>query len=157
MTEEKRMKREQSWNGDRYRDERLFVMNLTKAQITIDDGTPVRDKKVEYKWVIETHRNNFSLSFFNSKTFDTKHQAIKYIKDVEPTVPLIMPFGEAALDIPEGEDRWEYWLWWLKKRGLFSALTELQHMPFWAEPRGFGYRKDYVKIEKIAPKKEYIN
>ena len=46
----------------------------------------------------------------------------------------------------EGEDRWDYWLWWLKTRGLFSAITELQHMPFWAEPRGFSYIKDYVKI-----------
>ena len=39
MTEEKRLKREQIWHGDRYRDERLFVINLTLAKITIDEGT----------------------------------------------------------------------------------------------------------------------
>ena len=83
--------------------------------------------------------------------------AIKYLKEVEPSVPLIMPFGEAPLEIPEGEDRWDYWLWWLKTRGLFSAITELQHMPFWAEPRGFNNRKGYMNLTEIAPKKEYIN
>lgn len=153
----KRMKREQSWNGDRYRDERLFVINLTLAKITIDDGTPLQDRKVEHKWVLETYRNNFALTAFNSKKFESKDAAIEYLKDVEPTVPLIMPFGEAPLDIPEDEDRWEYWLWWLKTRGLFSAITERQHMPFWADPRGFSYRKNYMNITEIAPKKEYIN
>lgn len=151
------MKREQSCNGDRHRDERLFVKNLTLAKISIDDGAALNVKKVEQKWVLETYKNNYALTAFNSKTFNSKDAAIKHLKAVEPSVPLIMPFGEAPLDIPEGEDRWEYWLWWLKSRGLFSAITERQHMPFWADPRGFSYRKDYVKIEKIAPKKDYIN
>ena len=157
MTEAKRMKREQSWNGDRYRDERLFVMNLTLAKITTDDGTPLRDRKVEHKWVLKTYRNNYALTVSNYKKFNSKYAAIKYLKEVEPTVPLIMPFGEAPLDIPEGEDRWDYWLWWLKSRGLFSAITERQHMPFWADPRGFNYRKNYMNIEEISPKKEFIN
>ena len=72
MTEEiKRMKREQIWHGDRYRDERLFVINLTLAKITIDDGTPLQDRKVEHKWVLETYRNNFALTAFNSKKFES--------------------------------------------------------------------------------------
>ena len=100
MTEEKRMKREQSWNGDRYRDERLFVINLTLAKITIDDGTPLRDRKVEHKWVLETYHNNYALRVSNYKKFNSKYAAIKYLKEVEPTVPLIMPFVEAPLDIP---------------------------------------------------------
>ena len=69
MTEEKRMKREQSWNGDRYRDERLFVINLTLAKVTIDDGGPLNNQKVENKWLLATYHNNYALTSFRTNAF----------------------------------------------------------------------------------------
>ena len=71
------------YNGDKYRDERMFVLNLTLAQIKIDDGVNFKSQEVEYKWVLATYRNNLALTSFRSDKFDTKEKAIKYLKEVE--------------------------------------------------------------------------
>ena len=138
------------YKGDKYRDERMFVLNLTFAQIKIDDGVNLKSQELEYKWVLATYRNNLALTSFRTDKFDTKAKAIKYLKEVEPLVPLIGN-GEEALSIPDNIDRWQYWLDWLKRNKLFSAITEKQHMPFWNDPRGYKNATGYMQITEIRP------
>ena len=60
--------------------------------------------------------------------FETKEEAIDYVKEVELQVPLVSNHG-TPLQIPEGVDPWEYWMDWLSERGLFSAITGYRHIP----------------------------
>ena len=107
-----------SYKGDEYRDDRMYVINLTYAKITIRDNSPTKSSTVKYKWVLATYRNNLALPSFRSDQFESKEKAIKYLKDVEMQVPLISN-DEQPLLIPDNIDKWTYWLEWLKKHQLF--------------------------------------
>ena len=138
-----------SYKGDEYRDDRMYVINLTYAKITIRDNNLTKGSTAKYKWVLATYRNNLALPSFRSDQFESKEKAIKYLKDVEMQVPLISN-NEQPLLIPDNIDKWTYWLEWLKKHQLFSAITEKQHMPFWQDSRGFNNAKDYMQITEIS-------
>ena len=138
-----------SYKGDEYRDDRMYVINLTYAKITIRDNNLTKGSTAKYKWVLATYRNNLALPSFRSDQFESKEKAIKYLKDVEMQVPLISN-NEQPLLIPDNIDKWTYWLEWLKKHQLFSAITEKQHMPFWQDSRCFNNAKDYMQITEIS-------
>ena len=114
-----------SYKGDEYRDDRMYVINLTYAKITIRDNSPTKSSTVKYKWVLATYRNNLALPSFRSDQFESKEKAIKYLKDVETQVPLISN-NEQPLLIPDNIDKWTYWLEWLKKHQLFTHLISFQ-------------------------------
>ena len=138
-----------SYKGDECRDDRMYVINLTYAKITIRDNNLTKGSTAKYKWVLATYRNNLAPPSFRSDQFESKEKAIKYLKDVEMQVPLISN-NEQPLLIPDNIDKWTYWLEWLKKHQLFSAITEKQHMPFWQDSRGFNNAKDYMQITEIS-------
>ena len=78
------------FNGEAYRDDRLYVMNIATATMSKDN------KKC---WNLATYRNNLSLSATRNDFFDTRKELIDYIKEVEPQVPLISNNGQ-PLEIP---------------------------------------------------------
>ena len=125
-----------SYGTDQYRDDRLFVMNLTHAKIRKIDQTSYKDlTKEKYKWVLTTYRNNVGLTYFRSDEFESKKKALEYLKRNEPQTPLISNDGQ-PLFIPSKFDRWNFWLEWLSSHQLFSAISEKRHVPFWVNTKG---------------------
>ena len=125
------------YNGERYRDARMYVINLTYGKVGAGKNAS--------KWILVTYRNTERLPIFRSDTFENKGLAIEYLKRIEPTTPLITD-DEKPLLTPEEEDGWLYWLEWLKNNNLFSAISETQHMPYWKDPRGYNYLTNYFEI-----------
>lgn len=127
-----------NYRGEDYRDDRMFVINLTFGK---QGDTP--------KWILRTYKNTVSLSPISDHCFDSKEEAVSYLKSVEYQVPLISNNGN-PLDIPvEVENKWEYFNEWLKYKNLFSALSEKQHCPFHLDKRGYNHMKDYAYSEII--------
>ena len=124
------------YEGETYRDDRMYVLNLSLGKSN--------DKE---KYILITYRNIPQLPPVRSDDFDTKEDAIKYLKNVEPKVPLTS-LNRKPLEIPENEDTWEYWLKWLKDRNLKSAITGYQNLPHWVsqdEVKG----RSYVNVETL--------
>ena len=125
------------YNGELYRDDRLFVINLTFGKLK-NDVT----RKTVSKWTLVTYKNTEQLNYTRSDFFENKAVAIEYLKDVEPKCPLISNY-EKPLVIPNGQNAWLYWNRWLKENNLFSAISEKQNVPFWQDSRGYNYVKNY--------------
>ena len=111
------------FQGETYRDDRVYVINLSKAIVT-------KGSERSTKWELGTYRNTISLPATRSDHFETRKEAIEYLKEVEPTVPLISKGGK-PLEIPGEVDRWLYWIEWLHENGLKSAISGQQHVPDW--------------------------
>ena len=109
------------FNGETYLDDRMYVLNLGV-------GTVSQAGKKETRYMLFTYRNTAALPPVRSDNFETKEEAIDYVKEVELQVPLVSNHG-TPLQIPEGVDPWEYWMDWLSERGLFSAITGYRHIP----------------------------
>lgn len=126
------------YKGQDYRDDRMFVINLSHGK---EGDVP--------KWVLCTYRNTFQLITSKTNCFDTKEEAIDYLKSVEHEVPLISNDGK-PLEIPDDiENKWEYFNEWLEQRGLFSAILGKQHCNFYRDKRGYDYLEDYVRVSYI--------
>ena len=127
-----------TYKEETYRDERLFVFNLTHGK---EDDKP--------KWILVTYRNTIELPVYKTNCFDSKEDAIKYLKSVEQFTPLISN-NEQPLEIPESEiSDWDYFNNWLKQHNLFSAISEKQHCPFWRNNKGWDYTKNYMNVSQI--------
>ena len=109
------------FNGETYLDDRMYVLNLGV-------GTVSQAGKKETRYMLFTYRNTAALPPVRTDNFETKEEAIDYVKEVELQVPLVSNHG-TPLQIPEGVDPWEYWMDWLNERGLFSATTGYRHIP----------------------------
>ena len=109
------------FNGETYLDDRMYVLNLGV-------GTVSQAGKKETRYMLFTYRNTAALPPVRTDNFETKEEAINYVKEVEFQVPLVSNHG-TPLQIPEGVDPWEYWMDWLSERGLFSAITGYRHIP----------------------------
>ena len=126
------------YEGEDYRDDRIFVINLSYGK---EGDVP--------KWILSTYRNTVHLIGRSTKCFDSKEEAIDYLKSIEQEVPLISNHGN-PLEIPEDiENKWEYFNEWLKKRNLFSAISGKQHCNFNRDKRGYDYLEDYVRVQYI--------
>ena len=126
------------YNDQEYRDDRMYVLNLSIATIE-------KNGKKFSEWSLVTYRNILQLPATRADEFKSKEEAFAYVKKTEPTVPLIS-CNEKPLSIPEGENEWLYWNKWLKLNNLFSALSGKQHQPFWLDKRGYNYAKNYQNI-----------
>jgi hypothetical protein len=72
------------WQGQVYFDDRLFILDLQRAT---KNGQPV--------WAITTRRNVKGFPPRRSDTFQTKEEAIRYLKEVEPSTPRISLKGKS--------------------------------------------------------------
>ena len=127
------------YQGETYRDDRIFVMNLSHGKV---------EKKSETytKFILVTFRNSIQLVATKQHYFDNKEDAEKYIKQVEHGTPLISQNGK-RLPIPENVDKWEFWLDWLKKKKLHSAISGYQNLPYHNNSNGGEFGRDnYVTV-----------
>ena len=130
----------QLYKGERYRDDRMFVVNLSR-------GTVEKGSSKTTRWMVRAYRNIPSLPPYSTDHFETREEAVEYLKKMEPTTPLISNDG-MALDIPEDANTWEYWLRWLVEKGLDSAITGRQIAPAWH--RGGMPKDDYMKVIELT-------
>ncbi len=132
------------YKGDMYRDDRIFVLNLSR-------GTVQKKSKKETRWLLSTYRNIVSLPCRSVRDFETQEEAIEYIKKVEPDTPMISNNGE-SLDIPEGFEPWEVWLKWLGENNLKSAITGHQNVPEWVKKEYGEPKSGYVEVLELNEK-----
>ena len=128
-----------------YRDERMFCLNLARGKVT-------RGSEQFEKWILTTYENTHRLPPIRVDEFETRDEAISYIKKVEPTVPLHSNNGQ-SLAMPDGVDRWEYWTNWLDERGLKSAVAGFHNVPRWAE----GISRSSEPVEVIQLSREELS
>ena len=130
------------FNEEIYRDDRLYVMNLSK-------GILERNNEKTEKYILITYRNTVDLRAVRQDIFDNIDEAKDYIKKVEFETPLISLNGK-PLNISDIEDKWSYWLNWLDKKNLYSAITEYQNLPYWQNSNGgeFGLN-NYVSVVAV--------
>ena len=133
------MPKQIEFQGDFYRDDRMYVMNLSNGILEIDS------KKIP-KFVLVTYRNNINLVATRADHFETKEEAEKYIKNVEFEVPLISNNGNSLL-IPDDEDKWKFWTNWLIENNLNSTLSGYQNVPYRYSPYGGDFkRNNYITL-----------
>lgn len=122
------------YEGETYRDDRIFVMNLSK-------GLVEKNSKKYSKFILVTYRNSIKLVATRQDYFETKEDAEKYIKQVEHQTPLISQKGKPLL-IPNNVDKWDFWLNWLKEKKLHSAISGYQNLPYYEDSNGGNFKKD---------------
>tara|TARA_B110000483_G_scaffold179208_1_gene211951 strand:+ start:758 stop:1210 length:453 start_codon:yes stop_codon:yes gene_type:complete len=133
------MSKQIKFQNDLYRDDRIYVMNLSNGLLEIDS------KKIP-KFVLVTYRNNINLVATRADHFETKEEAERYIKTVEFEIPLISNNGNPLL-IPANEDKWKFWTNWLKENNLNSALSRYQNMPYRYNPDGGDFEQNnYITL-----------
>ena len=133
------MLRKIEYQGDIYRDDRMFAMNLSNGFLEINS------KKIP-KLVLVTYRNNINLVATRADHFDTKEEAEAYIKSVEFEVPLISNNGN-PLSIPDTEDKWKFWNNWLNENNLHATLSGYQNVPYRYNPDGGDFkRNNYITL-----------
>jgi len=119
-----------------YRDDRMFVLNLTKGKSNNKE-----------KYILMTYRNTPQLPAVRVDDFETKEDAIEYIKKIEPKVPLTS-LDKQPLDTLKNADTWEYWMRWLKDRNLQSAISAYQNLPHWVTQEEVANRS-YLEVEEL--------
>ena len=122
------------YQDETYRDDRMFVLNLSLGKSNNKE-----------KYILMTYRNTPQLPAVRIDNFDTKKDAIEYIKKIEPKVPLTS-LDRQPLDIPKNADTWEYWMRWLKERNLQSAISGHQNLPHWVTREEVANRS-YVEVK----------
>jgi len=110
------------YEGKIYRDDRIFVMNLSKGKVEINN-------EIFNKFILVTYRNSVELVATRADHFDTKEDAENYIKKVEHETPLISQNGK-PLSIPNNVDVWQFWFNWLKTKNLNSAISGYQNLSY---------------------------
>ena len=137
--------------GEVYRDDRMYVLNLSYGSYSKSYGgfKPIEEGDA---WVLTTYRNTVELPITSSKTFLSVEDARAYIVKIEHTTPLIslkenpleIPKKIDGMDhIPESERPWEFYNRWLATRNLFSVISagfpknHKQHCPYWQDKKGF--------------------
>ena len=130
------------YKGAIYRDNRMYVMNLSQ-------GSSEKNNEKVSKWILVTYRNTIPLPPWRVDKFKSYEESINYIKGVEYSVPLISNL-EKPLHIPNDVDTWEYWCDWLNEKGLFSTITGFQHVPYYVDKRGYTVMNNYTNVIEVS-------
>ena len=95
------------WQGQIYLDDRLFILDLQKAQ--------KGDREV---WAVTTRRNIEGFPPFRVDDFETKQEAISYLKEVEPSTPRISLQAKSPTPVPTYEE----YLQWCESEEIPSSM-----------------------------------
>lgn len=95
------------WQGQLYKDDRLFILDLQFAQ-----------KNKQPVWAVTTRRNVDGFPPFRVDDFPTKEAAITFIQKIEPETPLISLGGKS----PQHPLAYVDYLATLRKEGVPSAM-----------------------------------
>ena len=129
------MQRENRVGKHEYRDDRMFVMNLHPCG--------------RGRWQLITYRNTGLLPSVRTDEFSSFKEAERYVKKWESTVPLQSLSGRPMnLDHLETDDeRYNFYLNWLKERGLFGTVKLYRHCPYWHDSRGWTEKRAAVRVK----------
>ena len=92
-----------TFSGETYNDDRLFVLNISKCTVKLTEGNMVEttiyheEAPVANSWCLVTYRNVARYPVFRVDHFESFKAAEDYMKQVEPTVPLISLGGQSPL------------------------------------------------------------
>ena len=95
------------WQGDIYHDDRLFILDL---QLATKSGNRI--------WVVTTRRNIKGFPPRRVDEFNTKEEAIDYLKLIEPTTPRISLQGKS----PSPELTYDEHIAWCEAEGIPDSL-----------------------------------
>jgi len=133
------------YKDELFRDPRMYVINLTKATVEGSDG------EKEKKWTIVTYKNTTNLPYIRHDIFDSKEEAIDYLKDIEPVTPLVTIDGKPR-DYPSNDrdQVWGMWCYFLIDARCLSAITEYQNYPYHVFPSGGSFtHKEYYTVKTV--------
>lgn len=90
-----------TFNGERYHDDRLFVLHICKCTVSALDDQMLEtviyheNAPAEYLWCLATYRNVPGYPAVRVDHFQTYDEARAYRERTEPTVPLISLGGSS--------------------------------------------------------------
>ena len=109
------------FEGQKYFDDRLFVLYLCAGKVKIDDKEGVvwteiyhENPPKDHLWCVATYKNCQRYPLYRVDSFYKKEDAIAYIKQIEPETPLISLGGKT----PENHLPYEQYLEWKRKNNL---------------------------------------
>lgn len=81
-------------NGESYNDDRMFILYLCKCTVQFNDNvktTTIHHQLApeNHRWGVVTYRNVPSYPAVRVDCFDSEDEAIAYVRNIEPQVPLI--------------------------------------------------------------------
>lgn len=95
------------WQGQLYKDDRLFILDLQLAQ-----------KNKQLVWAVTTRRNIDGFPPFRVDDFPTKEEALAFIQKIEPETPRISLGGKS----PQHPLEYASYISILCKEGVPSAI-----------------------------------
>ena len=119
------------FQGQLYFDDRLCVLYLCKALARIDSDGFVstviyhEDPPPNCSLCLVTYRNCSKYPVFNTRLFDSKDEALAYIKEIEPETPLISLNGQS----PRNPVSYEEYVCWKKKNNFKEYDYNAMYMP----------------------------
>ena len=96
-----------TWQGQQYLDDRVFILDLQPAT-----------KAGRKVWAVTTRRNVKGFPPRRVDDFQTKEEAIAYLKQVEPSTPRISLSGAS----PTPEPTYEEYLAWCKSEKIPDSM-----------------------------------
>ena len=121
------------YQGEVYRDDRMFVFNLSYGSYTKRYGAFSAPIEEGNAWILTTYRNIVELPITRTDHFFSLEDALTYISKTEQETPLISLEGK-SLEIPnkilgmdqinESERPWEFYNRWLVSNKLFGVINE---------------------------------
>lgn len=108
------------FQGHIYYDDRLFVLYLCKGTVDVKsdnlvESTIYHEESPNYShWCLVTYENYANYPLYTVKIFDTKDEAVDYMKAIEPTTPLISLGGHS----PQQPLLYEEYAKWKKEKRL---------------------------------------
>lgn len=124
------------FEGQSYFDDRLYVLYLCKALARIDpDGfisTTIyhEEPPVNCTWCLVTYRNCNRYPVFNTRLFDSKDEAIAYMRKIEPETPIISRNGKSPGNLVSYED----YLCWKKSNNFKEYDYRVMYTPGGSNP-----------------------
>jgi hypothetical protein len=102
------------YEGEKYHDDRMFVLYLCKGTIAESDGQTItttiyhENAPADYKWCLVTYRNIARYPAIRVDDFESIEEARAYLERIEPTVPRISLGGRS----PRNPLPYKEWLEW---------------------------------------------
>lgn len=113
------------FNGEIYRDDRMYILHLCRGKATALDGEMIEtiifheDARAEHGWCLVTYRNTSGFPATRVDHFDSLEEAQEYLRAIEPTVPLLSLGGKSPA-VPLSYD--EFCAWKIR-----NELTDFDH------------------------------
>ena len=106
-------------NGERYHDDRMFILYVCRCTVEIDGdvvSTTIyhEEAPINHKWCVVTYKNVTRYPPTRVDYFDSENEAVAYVKKVEPGVPLISLGGRS----PHPPLPYEQFVKWKEENGF---------------------------------------